>query len=784
MHSSLPAAMWWHFSGRLFALSVAFGCVLAVTCPASAQCAEEWALGEGVPGLNGSVQAMVVWDRDGDGPQTPVLVVAGVFSLAGNTPVSNVASWDGVEWRPVGSGTNGPVYDLITLPNGDLIAGGEFTAAGGVPANNVARWNGGEWSGLGAGVGSGGVGRVYALAALSNGDLVVAGVFTTAGSVSAKCIARWNGTEWSALGSGVSFGTRTATVYALATLPNGELIAGGRFTSAGGVAANNVARWDGTQWWALGAGVTRDETLQGVRALAALPNGDVIVGGIFSSASGFPVRSLARWDGVVWSSLEFNAPWSAFVFELKALPNGDLIVGGDFDMLGGAPGNGIARLSGTTWSAIGSGASGAVGALATLPNGDLVASGAFAMADGSVASGLARWDGSAWSALATGTTGDFVRAVATLSNGDVVAAGFLKHIGGTAVKNIARWDGTGWSALGSGIDREVLTMLPLANGGLVVAGNFGDAGGVAVNNIARWDGMAWSALGQGLYGVVRALAEAPNGDVIAGGWFSDASGDFVCHVARWDGTVWMPLGARIGPEDDFVVYSLVALANGRVIAGAGWTSDIGLNAHGLVALWDGASWASLGSGIKGPANVLRALPNGDLVAGGLWTDGDYAGHGYIARWNGTAWIEFGPAVHGRVEALVVLPNGDLIADGWFSGAGSGSFDQLGRWNGTSWSALPSDANGDIVALATRPNGDLVAGGWFTTIDGRASAYVARYTGIARCPADFNCSGGAEVEDLFEYLDAWFTNDARADVNRDGLSIDDLFLFVQAWFEGC
>jgi hypothetical protein len=74
---------------------------------------------------------------------------------------------------------------LTTLPNGDVVAGGYFTTAGGVAANNIARWNGTSWSPLGTGL-IGGVPDVGALTTLPNGDLAAGGYFTAAGgSVSA-----------------------------------------------------------------------------------------------------------------------------------------------------------------------------------------------------------------------------------------------------------------------------------------------------------------------------------------------------------------------------------------------------------------------------------------------------------------------------------------------------------------------------------------------------------------------------------------------------------------------
>jgi hypothetical protein len=164
---------------------------------------------------------------------------------------------------------DGTVFALTTLPNGDVVAGGLFTWAG-VAALNIARWNGTSWSPLGTGIN----GSVGALVTLPNGDVVAGGSFSMAGGVTANRVARWNGTAWSQLGWGVN-----TYVSALTTLPNGDVVVGGFFTTAGGVAANNVARWNGTSWLPFGTGTN----LQ-VFALTTLRNGDLAAGGGFTTA--------------------------------------------------------------------------------------------------------------------------------------------------------------------------------------------------------------------------------------------------------------------------------------------------------------------------------------------------------------------------------------------------------------------------------------------------------------------------------------------------------------------
>jgi hypothetical protein len=159
------------------------------------------------------------------------------------------------------------VYALA-VSGTDLYAGGAFTNAGGVAANYIAKWNGSVWSPLGTGMNN----QVRALAA--NGtNLYAGGFFTSAGGGTANRIALWDGSAWSTLGSGMN-----DNVYALAVM-GGYVYAGGHFTNAGGTSANYIARWNGSTWLAMGSGVSSD-----VRTLAADNSGHLFLGGFFSSA--------------------------------------------------------------------------------------------------------------------------------------------------------------------------------------------------------------------------------------------------------------------------------------------------------------------------------------------------------------------------------------------------------------------------------------------------------------------------------------------------------------------
>ena len=157
---------------------------------------------------------------------------------------------------------------MLAVKDGDLYAGGDFTTAGALSSNRIAKWNGSAWAALGSGMNS----RVSALAVIGS-DLYAGGGFTTADGVSANRIAKWNGSNWVSLGSGINL-----AIYALVA-SGSDLYVGGDFTTAGGVSANRVAKWNGSTWAALGSGMSGR-----VFAMATDSFNRLFVGGNFGMA--------------------------------------------------------------------------------------------------------------------------------------------------------------------------------------------------------------------------------------------------------------------------------------------------------------------------------------------------------------------------------------------------------------------------------------------------------------------------------------------------------------------
>ncbi len=90
-------------------------------------------------GVNGNVNALCVFDPDGPGPMSDLLIAAGNFSTAGGQPASGIAAWDGNAWSALGTGTTGQVRAL-TVWNNQLVVAGDFFSAGGLISPGMALW--------------------------------------------------------------------------------------------------------------------------------------------------------------------------------------------------------------------------------------------------------------------------------------------------------------------------------------------------------------------------------------------------------------------------------------------------------------------------------------------------------------------------------------------------------------------------------------------------------------------------------------------------------------------
>jgi hypothetical protein len=226
-------------------------------------------------------------------------------TLAGSL---HVAAWSYADdtWHALGTGVNREVHALAVSGDDTVYAGGQFTDAGGKPAaDHVAAWSYADdtWHPMGIGVN----GDVFAVAVSGDGTVYAGGNFTDAGGESgADHIAAWSNVDdtWSPLGTGMTTAFQVTVLAVAVDDTRGLVYAGGYFTAAGGDSASNVAVWDvGLREWialqaAAGQGASRD-----VHSLA-LDDSVLYLGGDFTTAGGVAVNNIARWT---WAAPSVSA---------------------------------------------------------------------------------------------------------------------------------------------------------------------------------------------------------------------------------------------------------------------------------------------------------------------------------------------------------------------------------------------------------------------------------------------------------------------------------------------
>ncbi len=688
--------------------------VVAATGRCVAQCSTV-AAAEGFPGVTGAVgpwpavvNASTWWDSDGNGPMPARLVIAGNFTVAGKVLANHVALFNPttLSWSSLGSGTDGEVTSLATLPDGGLVVAGAFTMAGGVPANRIARWNGGSWSAFGAGFD----GTVYALAVMPNGALVAGGAFLHSGGTFVGTIVRWSGSAWLPMVTGPNYAGTDGIVRCLHVQQNGDLVMGGSFSLLGGAWYGNVARFDGVTW-------TGMPGLPGqVYWLRNLPNGNLVAGGRF-------IDGCRWWNGSTWSML--GTGFDGDVLGAAIVSNGDLVVTGAFT-------GRCARWSGTQWSLLGtmSGSLPTFGVCVTpMPDGGFLLGGRFASVANVVAHAVVRYSDGAWTALARGADA-LVRCQLHHPSGDLIVAGSFTGFGGATAMGLARRVGNTWSSFGTVNNGSVYAMAAMPNGDVVVVGAFDGINGIISPRVARYSGGSWVPMANGPNSFVFSAVALANGDLVVGGGFYNSGGNETRYVARWNGTDWLPLGMGTSGS----VHALMELPNGDILAGGSfYTAGSSTNWVYNIARWDGANWSALGSGLGGgPGAAVACLTtgnNGDIIAGG-----EFSANGAVnvARWDGVTWQPMGQGLNGRVQSLQRLPSGHILAGGLFTASGSTGVARMARWNGTEWTPVIGGLNGVVHSIVVMAAGEVTVGGAFTTADGSVAPY---FTGLTTsCPA--------------------------------------------------
>ncbi|HNT21988.1 MAG TPA: T9SS type A sorting domain-containing protein [Saprospiraceae bacterium] len=771
----------------------------------------QWSRDFTVPGITGSI---FVSATDGTN-----LYVGGQFKTAGGVEANGIAKWDGQKWSSLGVGPeNGvsgdvPQVEAIAYLDGRLYIGGQFSKAGSKTVNGVAYWDGNQWNTLGPDSANGvrrifiinndtiiGRGAVWALFAHQQ-KIYIGGHFQYAGDSLANGITPWDPATgiWESFDGGFRGSSDTDPVYAYSFAAKGsDLYAGGIFSTAGGVPAKNIAKWDGTNWIAIGNAENPVNDLRFDHA------GKLLAVGYFNTNDQKGTTRIGKWDGSTWTPVAGPKGLGTYISQFQVY--GDTIYAwGSFDTLGYTLAS-LARLEGGNWQLLGG-----LGRAANeflpgnvfgveLINNKLYVCGSFTKAGDLFPVNVVEWDlqNSKWKLLDDGGANQGIHDgnidVLEPAGKGLYAGGSFSVAGSQYTRNIAQWNGNKWESLGTGYNNgirgTVLSILVDSND-IYVGGYFGIAGTSEAFHVAKWDGNSWSPIGIGVGGVagahVKALAKVGH-YLYVGGYFK-VVGDAENYalpansIARFDLITkrWETLGQGI--EYVFgipgAVYDMEV--DGDKIYVAGEFNSVDDKFYQNFAVLTNNKWSGIGDnheiGIEGSARCVKLIGD-DLYIGGilrLERMGESVG---ILKWDGKKWIAVGEPLtaDGRtvyVNNIVPHQNG-LIAGGFFQKAGNKTVNHIAFYDGMEWNELGSGVIPGGLKIAKWGNKLFAAGPFdYVTAEG-PGAGIAQFEFDASTPSkDIVLPGALPLIKAYPNpARDFFSIDLSGDFNRGTLELFD------------
>jgi uncharacterized delta-60 repeat protein/uncharacterized repeat protein (TIGR01451 family) len=369
-------------------------------------------------------------------------LIAGDFTAVNTETRNRVARLapDGLLERTltVTGASDGGIEAIGYQSNGRIVVGGRFTQQfNGASRQHLARVYsyGGNDTTFSATANA----DVYAMAVLPDDRIVIGGSFGTVNGSQRRRVARLHadGSLDSTFGNPQVNG---GFVRTLVTLPDGKILIGGSFTEIGGAARERLAR--------LNANGTLDPTfasvqLNGVvRAIVVQPDGRIVIGGGFTTVNNFQRARIARLtaNGSFDPSFNASATANGVVHALAQAANGDILVGGDFTSIGSTSRSRLAALSpdGALTGSLNISANDLVLSLVPRTDGRILVGGSFTSIGGLARTRMALLTSSAVVPEFDVPFSGQVRAVLVQPDGKVLAGGAFDEVDGSTRMRLAR----------------------------------------------------------------------------------------------------------------------------------------------------------------------------------------------------------------------------------------------------------------------------------------------------------------------------------------------------------
>ena len=608
----------------------------------------------------------------------------------------------------------------------------------------------------------------------ADGKVVVTGLFNVMNGVNKNSIARFNtdGTFDATFNAG---GGPNDSVFSVAQQADGKLLIAGLLTAYNGVPVGRIARLnvDGsidqsfnTTGLAMNPQAGANNQIGDV---AVLPDGKIMIGGIFTTYNGTAINRLARLnsDGSLDTSFSVGTGPSNEVTVITPTTDGKIYIGGNFPQYNGTVMGRIARInadgSRDASFATAGGADQTIRTITVQPDGKVIASGFMLTFGGFPANGIIRLNptGSVDQTFNVAGSDSVIIAHALQPDGKIMIGGSFTALAGATRHCISRLnaDGTNDATFdpGSGVGGATIvndiTLMPdgkaILNGTFTAYNGSANGGLIRINADGSFD--APLALTSSVVGNIQALAVYPGNKVMVGGTFSIVGNTPRANIARLNADGTNDASFDPGTAANSIVQSFAVQPDGKIIVGGSFTTFNGATANRIVRLNENGSIDSsfnTGTGLNGSLDAMLLLADGKLMIAGGFAQVNGTVVNRIARLNPDGSIDgtftAGTGLNSTVKQINLLPDGKFMIGGQFTTYNGITRNRMARINadGTLDTTFdPGTGPNNIVnGFAIHPDGKIVIGGTFTSVAGVAKAKLARLNADGTLDATFDIAG--------------------------------------------
>lgn len=555
--------------------------------------------------------------------------------------------------------------------------------------------------------------------------------------------------------------------------PDGKIVVGGLFSSYSGVTKNNIVRLTSTglidSSFVIGTGFNGQ-----VNVVARQTDGKLVVGGSFTSYSGFSTTSIIRLNtnGTIDNTFHTGGGFDSDVFSIVVQPDGKILVGGVFTTYSGFTSTGIIRLNtnGTVDSTFqtGGGFDSNVIAIKLQTDNKIYVTGSFTNYSGITVQSVIRLNTNGH--LDTTFTINGTSGFGSMVAGIDLATNKLWFDDGNQVRrlNTNGTDDTFISYAGS----NLTTIFIDSSSNLFLGGAFSITNGTGLNvGFAKYNS---SLIITPNYFTVQSLGFDSNGvstvvvngtKIYAGGSFTSYNNDTTKHnLVRLNSDFSVDNSFNIGTNFNNGVNILAVDSSNNVIVGGAFTTFTGSTNNRIIRLTTTGqkdTTFAVGTAFNNNVSAVVIDSNSKILVGGSFTTFTGGTQNRFIRLNSNgskdSTLNIGTGFNNGVLAIAIQNDGKIVVGGQFTTFTGTTQNRLIRLNsnGTKDTTF-SIGNGfnsvgnTVRAIAIQSDGKIIIGGSFSAYSGVTANRIVRLNTNGSVDSTFNI-GGSGFDNTVNYV---------------------------------